>query len=208
YQVHADHLGTPRLITDSANKAVWQWPYSAFGSNKPTGILNTIGTGAQARVKATAPTLEVNLRFPGQYYDVESNLSLNGFRSYRWSDGRYTQPDPIGLIAGLNRIIYANANTLAYTDPLGLANSAATFWMRGKKLSTLPDAPLACQRPPECTAIYDWCACSNATTEICIKLTTCSFSKDPRPAAPLQCNVQPPRMEVILPPVNASREKW
>ena len=27
YAVHSDHLATPRLITDSANQPVWQWPY-------------------------------------------------------------------------------------------------------------------------------------------------------------------------------------
>ncbi|MGH6624940.1 MAG: DUF6531 domain-containing protein, partial [Burkholderiaceae bacterium] len=39
YAIHPDHLGTPRLITNEDNKPVWQWPYSAFGNNKPTGIL-------------------------------------------------------------------------------------------------------------------------------------------------------------------------
>ena len=51
YAVHADHLGTPRLITDSANQPVWQWPYSAFGSNPPTGILQT---GVTARYLQSA----------------------------------------------------------------------------------------------------------------------------------------------------------
>ena len=37
FAIHTDHLGTPRLMTDQDNKPVWQWPYSAFGNNKPTG---------------------------------------------------------------------------------------------------------------------------------------------------------------------------
>ena len=39
FAVHTDHLGTPRLMTNEDNTPVWQWPYSAFGNNKPTGIL-------------------------------------------------------------------------------------------------------------------------------------------------------------------------
>lgn len=120
YAVHADHLGTPRLITDSSNAPVWQWPYSAFGSNKPTGILNTITSGTQTRLKATKPPVEVNLRFPGQYFDSESNLSYNYFRSYNGSQGRYTQPDPIGLSGGINRFAYVASNPLDDRDPTGL----------------------------------------------------------------------------------------
>ncbi|RYF43115.1 MAG: hypothetical protein EOO27_44585, partial [Comamonadaceae bacterium] len=39
HAVHTDHLGTPRLVTDASNTPVWQWPYSAFGDVKPTGML-------------------------------------------------------------------------------------------------------------------------------------------------------------------------
>jgi RHS repeat-associated protein len=120
YAVHPDHLGTARLITDSTNTPVWQWPYSAFGNNKPTGILSTITSGTQTRLKATKPQQEVNLRFPGQYFDSESNLSYNYFRSYNGSQGRYTQPDPVGLGGGLTRFSYVGANPLRYADPSGL----------------------------------------------------------------------------------------
>ena len=48
YAVHPDHLGTPRLITDSAKSVVWQWPYSAFLDNEPSGVLATSGTSIKA----------------------------------------------------------------------------------------------------------------------------------------------------------------
>jgi uncharacterized protein RhaS with RHS repeats len=51
HAVHADHLNTPRQITDDANKVAWQLPYSAFGDNKPTGVL---AQAAAARVKPTS----------------------------------------------------------------------------------------------------------------------------------------------------------
>ncbi len=49
------------------------------------------------KLQASAAQVTVNLRYPGQYFDVESNLNYNYLRSYRPMDGRYTQPDPIGL---------------------------------------------------------------------------------------------------------------
>lgn len=136
YAVHADHLGTPRLITDSSNTPVWQWPYGAFGNNKPTGMLSAITTGAQTRLKATAPILEFNLRFPGQYFDSESNLSYNYFRTYNSRQGRYSQPDPIGLTGGINRFSYVSGQPLSFTDPAGLDpfdlqfnRAAGTLWI-------------------------------------------------------------------------------
>ena len=123
--IHTDHLGTPRLITDDTSKPVWQWPYSAFGDNKPTGILKATPnpkaaiTNQPQLLKATAAT-EINLRFPGQYFDEESNLNYNYFRSYQPTQGRYTQSDPIGLDGGFNRFGYVNGNGLNEIDPEGL----------------------------------------------------------------------------------------
>ena len=57
YAIHTDHLGTPRLITDDTNKVVWQWSYSAFGENKPTGILKAT-TNPKTAI-TNVPVLEV-----------------------------------------------------------------------------------------------------------------------------------------------------
>ena len=129
FAVHSDHLNTPRKITDENNKLVWQWPYSAFGDNKPTGIFKatadpsnayTQDSTTNARLQATTPPLTFNLRMPGQYFDFETGLFYNTFRSYNSGQGRYTQNDPIGLAGGLNRFGYVGGNPLRYTDPLGL----------------------------------------------------------------------------------------
>lgn len=100
---------------------MWQWPYSAFGNNKPTGVLAaTTSTGQQTRLKATKPPVAGNLRFAGQYFDEESNLSYNYFRSYSANIGRYSQVDPVGLEGGLNPFSYVAGNPLTYIDPRGL----------------------------------------------------------------------------------------
>ena len=129
YAVHSDHLNTPRLITDEANKAVWQWPYTAFGDNKPAGILKatqnpnnafTQDPMTNARLQATNPAIVYNHRFAGQYFDSETGLHYNYFRNYMPNQGRYSQNDPFGLAGGSNRFGYVGGNPLSRTDPLGL----------------------------------------------------------------------------------------
>jgi RHS repeat-associated protein len=127
YNIHSDHLGTPRLVTDDQAKPVWQWAYSAFGDNKPTGILkattnpNSAITNQPVLLQATGVGTTLNLRFPGQYADSETGLFYNYYRSYQATQGRYTQNDPIGLGGGMNRFGYVGGNPLSKTDPKGLS---------------------------------------------------------------------------------------
>lgn len=109
--VYADHLNTPRLITDTSNRVRWSWLSDPFGRALPDSNPANLGS------------FEYNLRFPGQYYDVESGLHHNYFRDYDPQTGRYIQSDPIGLDGGLNTYVYARANPLTRTDPYGLQDS-------------------------------------------------------------------------------------
>ncbi|WP_276156135.1 RHS repeat domain-containing protein, partial [Pseudomonas aeruginosa] len=101
--LHGDHLDTPRLATDASGQIAWQWQSDAFGRGEALSQGST----------------QVNLRFPGQYYDAESGLHYNYFRDYDPETGRYVESDPIGLAGGLNTYVYVEGNPLAYVDEWG-----------------------------------------------------------------------------------------
>jgi RHS repeat-associated protein len=109
YNVYADHLDTPRLITNQANQSVWQWDNNdPFGANLPNESPSAL------------TAFEHNLRFPGQYFDKETNTHYNYFRDYEPATGRYAQSDPIGLAGGFNTYAYGGGNPLTQYDSLGL----------------------------------------------------------------------------------------
>ena len=110
YYIHNDQINTPRIITYSAdNHIVWRWDLTdPFGASSPNDMSQ--GTGR----------FSYNLRFPGQYYDKETNLHYNAYRDYDPQMGRYVQSDPIGLRGGINTYSYVDGNPLNAADPLGL----------------------------------------------------------------------------------------
>jgi len=108
YYVHTDHLGTPQVMTDDNGNVVWRALYDPFG--KATISVNTV---------------ELNVRFPGQYYDRETGLHYNCFRYYDPEVGRYITSDPMGIINGadLNLFSYAGNDPINWVDPLGQLRS-------------------------------------------------------------------------------------
>ncbi|WP_369611764.1 RHS repeat-associated core domain-containing protein [Snodgrassella alvi] len=62
--------------------------------------------------------IQQNLRYQGQYLDRETGSHYNTFRYYDPDIGRFTQPDPIGLLGGYNLYQYA-PNGLTWIDPWG-----------------------------------------------------------------------------------------
>lgn len=102
FYVHSNHLNAPHRVTNATQKIIWTWKPDSFGIGKPED------------------SLTLNLRFPGQYYDIETGLYHNYFRDYDPETGRYVQSDPLGLRAGFNTYAYADGNPLKYVDPFGL----------------------------------------------------------------------------------------
>ena len=98
-----DHLGTPQHLVTSTGQSVWQAAYFPFGE-------------AQVIVE----TVTNNLRFPGQYYDVETGLHYNWHRYYDPETGRYISADPIGLDGGINLYAYVLNDPVNNVDPTGL----------------------------------------------------------------------------------------
>jgi RHS repeat-associated protein len=151
--LYTDHLMTNRLATNSTQAIVWRWEGEAFG-NTPAKELAGVS---------------VNLRFPGQYYDQETNLHYNWNRYYDPNLGRYITSDPIGLQGGVNTYIYALVNPVIFTDPSGLripypgrryeklrGPFGPVCGAEGTAQATwIPDGPWkdACQKHDDCYAI-------------------------------------------------------
>ena len=129
YAIHSDHLNTPRKLTQADGQAAWQWAYSAFGEEQPTtGAKRFTSEATTPTTGATSiPEVTFNLRYPGQYFDSETKLHYNHFRSYDGRTGRYTQFDPIGLDGGWNGYAYVGGNPLSRIDPMGLWEVADIF---------------------------------------------------------------------------------
>ena len=106
---HHDHLQTPIQGTDKAGNIVWAASYDAFGK---ASIITPVAT-------VDKPTIESNLRLPGQYEDQETGLHYNYFRYYDTQTGRYISQDPIGLAGGVNMYGYVMANPIGNIDPRG-----------------------------------------------------------------------------------------
>ncbi len=125
FHVHADHLGTPRELTDDAGNVVWSASYSAWGAvaSIDTPPQRTwVRDGNTLREicgEQSAPVVQ-NLRFQGQYFDAETGLHYNRFRYYDPDVGRFVSQDPIGLLGGNNIYLYA-PNPVQWIDPLGLS---------------------------------------------------------------------------------------
>ena len=114
--LHTDHLDTPRLASNSAGVVVWRWRSDAYG----VGAVDDDVDGDLVKT-------EVNLRFPGQYFDAETGLHYNWNRYYEPTTGRYITSDPIGLAGGLNTYTYVENNPLGFADPSGLLRLQSDF---------------------------------------------------------------------------------
>ncbi len=109
YFIHPDHLNTPQKATDAGQNLAWDVVLRPFGQTE----------------QQTFPSL-TNLRFPGQYFDVEDGLHQNWFRDYDPSIGRYVESDPIGIKGGVNTYVYARSNPSNLIDSTGQTAAEAS----------------------------------------------------------------------------------
>jgi RHS repeat-associated protein len=103
YAIVTDLIGTPTEMVDPDGNLAWHPQVTLWGTTRDRG-----------KRSAYCP-----LRFPGQYFDDETQLNYNYYRYYDPGAGRYHASDPIGLDGGANPHAYV-PNPMSWLDPLGL----------------------------------------------------------------------------------------
>lgn len=101
-----DNIGYPDIATTSDGVIDWRGIKDSFGSIIPI-----------------VEDFKVNLRFPGQYWDSETDLNYNFHRDYKPSASRYIQSDPMGALRG-HLYGYVNQSPLQNLDYVGLSSIA------------------------------------------------------------------------------------
>ncbi|TQK45214.1 RHS repeat-associated protein [Streptomyces sp. SLBN-118] len=104
FAIVTDLVGTPTDLVDENGSLAWHARSTLWGTT----------TWAADGIAYTP------LRFPGQYYDPETGLHHNYFRTYDPETARYLTPDPLGLTPAPNPATYVH-NPTGWTDFLGLA---------------------------------------------------------------------------------------
>jgi RHS repeat-associated protein len=177
HAVHADHLNTPRRLSDSAWQTRWQWPYSGFGEINP-----------QSTPAAGQAAVSYSLRYPGQI-DDGNGLFYNWHRSYDPRVGRYTSSDPIGLEGGWNRFGYVDADPLGFVDPEGLQRSFGSGNARDRRF----DRRHKPARPPSHTPSDSWQDAAGYFDEdgefVCLRWRCTNNGFDPNCSVPTFDNI-------------------
>jgi len=97
---------------------VWRWDQGdPFGNDVPNN--NPSGGGA----------FDFPLRFPGQYFDRETNLAYNMARDFDPGIGRFLEADPERFVDGVNLYAFVRSSPLMFADPTG---RSVWEWLRKK----------------------------------------------------------------------------
>ena len=120
----ADHLGSPRVITDQYGRITSRKDFTAFGDEivTPQRVGGPNGNGYDPP--------NVRQDYTGYPKDNESSLEFAQARYYNAAHGRFTSIDPMTASATiknpqtLNRYSYALDSPYKFTDPLGLIATA------------------------------------------------------------------------------------
>jgi len=105
YRIISDHLGSPRLVVDSAGTVVQRMDYDDWGN-----VTNDTNPGMQP------------FGFAGGIYDRDTGLTRFGARDYDAETGRWTAKDPIKFAGGDSNLYgYVLGDPINFLDVLGLA---------------------------------------------------------------------------------------
>jgi RHS repeat-associated protein len=107
YRLVTDHLGSVRLVVDTATGTVAQWTkYDEWGV-----VTADSGAGFQP------------FGFAGGITDLSTGLTRFGFRDYDAKTGRWTAKDPVGFGGGLTDLYNYVGN-----DPVNLLDPSGRWW--------------------------------------------------------------------------------
>ncbi|WP_438486879.1 putative T7SS-secreted protein [Streptomyces sp. S186] len=104
FAIVTDLVGAPTELVDETGVVAWRARTTLWGTTSWT----------------RSSTAYTPLRFPGQYFDIESGLNYNFFRYYDPETGRYATTDPLGLSPAPNPVTYVH-NPHTWVDPFGLS---------------------------------------------------------------------------------------
>lgn len=135
YYVQTDHLMRPARMTDQHGNWVWDVIYSPFGT---TAYINS------------NPAV-MDIRFPGQWFQLKTGLAYNWHRHYDATTGRYMQPDPRldddgkvsvrGIPTNVFGATSSAANGHAIADAVGWLTPDAVKPQNFNPRAMLPDGP-------------------------------------------------------------------
>jgi RHS repeat-associated protein len=126
YRIVSDHLGSPRLVVNTATGVTAQKiEYDEFGN-----VVFDTNPGFQP------------FGFAGGLYDQDTKLIRFGFRDYDSHTGRWTNPDPIHFNGGdTNLYAYCFSDPINMNDPSGLVYDVLDVGFFAWSLKNFIDCP-------------------------------------------------------------------
>lgn len=117
----ADHLGSPRVVTNGTGAVVSRHDYKPFGREL------MVGDGGRTQSQGYSQFDGVRQRYTGAERDDEIGLDFMLARYYSSIQGRFTSPDPLYFQREMltdpqryNLYAYVRNNPLAFIDPTGM----------------------------------------------------------------------------------------
>lgn len=141
--MHADALGSTRLVTDATGAPTRCYDYLPFGEEIGSGVNGRTGSCfGNWQYPSTPDTLST--KFTSKERDAETGLDWFLARYMSSAQGRFTSPDPEGIGSShgdpqsWNMYAYARNNPLRFTDPFGMNYDVCDA--DGKNCRSLTDA--------------------------------------------------------------------